>query len=136
MLRTFKTRGAPFPSHFFLHDGSANYLSFQMPVRCQTHSLAVFYDNLHCITSTMAQVPVLVAKFLFNNVQLSAMKSPSSICILRCQSHTDNNAWLRGVKTGKKKPRSDMSLLLLIYKHNKMRFLERAAYLHLSLCCC
>lgn len=61
--------GAPFPSHFSLHDGSANYLSFQMPVRCQTHSLPVFCDNLHCITSTMAQVPVFVAKFLFNAVQ-------------------------------------------------------------------
>lgn len=80
VLGKFKTQGL-FPLHISLHDGFANYLSFQMPVHCQTHSLVVFYNNLHCITSTMAHVPVLVAKFLFDAVQLSALKIPSSICI-------------------------------------------------------
>lgn len=76
-----KNWSALFPSHFSLHDGSiaANYLSFQIPIHSQTHSLAVFLSNLHCITSTMPQDPALDAKFLFNTVQLSPVKSLYSV---------------------------------------------------------
>ena len=67
-----------------------------------------FLHHLHCRTSTMAQVPTLVAKSLFKAMRLplSKMKTVfwsscnylettlSSICIYRCQDHTANNGWL------------------------------------------
>lgn len=77
VLGKFKTQGL-FPLHISLSMMDLQTISH---FNCQIHSLAVFYNNLHCITSTMAQAPVLVAKFLFDAVQLSALKRPSSICI-------------------------------------------------------
>lgn len=80
VLGKLKTQGL-FPLHISLSMMDLQTISH---FKCQfiaRHSLAVFYNNLHCIPSTMVQVPVLVAKFLSDAVQLSALKSPSSICI-------------------------------------------------------
>lgn len=61
-----------------------------MSVCCKCHSIAwlsahtppgvmsVFFNHLHCRTSTMAQVPTSVAKSLFNNMQLSLSNMKTS----------------------------------------------------------
>ncbi len=70
--------------------------------------MSVFFNHLHCRTSTMAQVPTLVAKPLFNAMQLplSNMKTLFWSCCnylkqlsppyasKRCQDHTANNCCL------------------------------------------
>ena len=93
-----------------------------MSLFCKCHSIAwlppalhttpgvmsVFFNHLHCGTSTMAQVPTLVAKSLFNAIELplSNMKNlfwsrcnylkqlSPPYASKRCQDHTANNGWL------------------------------------------
>lgn len=90
-------------------------------LHCKCHSIAwllsarhnscitsVFLNHLLCRMSSMAQVPTLVAKLLFNTVQLAFQRyenpfqimlqlpqtTLSSICIQRCQDHMANDGWL------------------------------------------
>lgn len=151
-----------------------NVCVLQMPLHClafctHTHMhtppgvMSVFFNHLHCRTSTMAQVPTSVAKSLFNNMQLSLsnMKTSSfESCCNYLKQHSPPYApkgakITRPVMVGyglvveKKKVRTaSFQSLLLIHgpswtiimvhcDHGECieLALDMVAYLHCFLCC-